>query len=409
VSESEWLSVPVGIDAGRWKTRKGCRTVLVAVHSVVAGQRLIDVVGLIESDPRVQVVYTQAPDIFRTGVGEFLHSIGALEIPWQQAIREPFDLGLAAAYGGLPQLHAPVMVLPHGAGYAKQTPRGESARKPAERSVYGLGAEHLIRDGRVVPASIVLSHEAQLDLLRRHCAEATDVAVVAGDPCYDRLAASMGNRADYRESFGVPSGRQLVLVTSTWGPHSLFARHPDLLATLLRQLDPLRYQVIAMLHPAAWFAHGRRQIRAWFADERTAGLKLIAPEDDWRAAIIAADHVIGDHGSGPVYAASIGKPILYTDLPIGELHDNSAQVFVGSRSPRLRPSQPIEPQLRKASRELPGSWARDVTERLTSRPGHAHRLLREEMYRLLEIPMPGRHRAVAKVPVPGREGRCRHA
>ena len=108
-------ALPIGIDAERWITRVGCRNVLVAVHTVVAGQRLMDVVDLVESDPRVQLVYVQAPDVFGHGVGRFLRSVGALEIAWADARRERFDLALAAAYGGLDQLHAPIVVMPHGA------------------------------------------------------------------------------------------------------------------------------------------------------------------------------------------------------------------------------------------------------------------------------------------------------
>jgi hypothetical protein len=41
-----------------------------------------------------------------------------------------------------------------------------------------------------------------------------------------------------------------------------------------------------------------------------------------------------------------------------------------------------------------------VTERISSRPGHAHRLLRTEMYGLLGLSMPGRHRAAEPIPLP---------
>ncbi|HVV10792.1 hypothetical protein [Amycolatopsis sp.] len=393
MSGKAWVSVPIGIDAGRWSTRESERTVLVAVHTVVSGQRLLDVVGLIESDPRVQVVFTQGPDVFGGGAGELLRASGALEIPWQQAVRERFDLALAAAYGGLSQLHAPVLVLPHGAGHGKRTPRAPGGHRVG-RSVYGLGAEHLVESGRLIPASIVLSHEAQLETLARDCPEATEIALVAGDPCYDRLRASLGSRAEYREALGVPPGRRLVLLTSTWGPGSLFGRHHDLPGKLLRELDPRQYQVAAMIHPAAWAGHGRRQLKAWLDEERAAGLLLVEPELDWRAVVVAADHVIGDHGSTTVYAASVGKPVLHTDIAVDELDSSSAQAFLGNTAPRLSRFQPIAPQLQW---NAPDSWSAEVAARLTSRPGQAHRLLREEMYRLLGLPMPGRHRAVEPV------------
>lgn len=403
VDEAGWLSVPVGLDSGRWLTRGVQRTILVAVHTVVSAQRLLDVVQLVEQDPRIQVVYTRAPDVFEGGVREFLHQIGALEIPWHQAVHERFDLALAAAYGGLPDLHAPAVVLPHGAGYAKQTPR--SPGRPAERGVYGLMPEHLVLDGRVVPASIVLSHEAQRDLLARHCPSAAEAALVAGDPCYDRMRASIGRRQHYRDLLGV-GDRELVVVASTWGRHSLFARHDDLLPAVMRQLDPRRYLVAALIHPAVWYGHGRRQVKSWLSDECAAGLALVEPDVDWRAPVIAADHVIGDHGSVPVYAATMGVPVLHTDLPVDEIDCAAPQAYVGAHAPRLMRSAPIRPQLLRSADELRSDWADEVTARLTSKPGQAHGLLRLEMYRLLGLDMPGRHRAVEPIEFSGCGGGC---
>jgi hypothetical protein len=407
--EPEWLSVPVGIDAARWMTRRVDRRVLVVAHTLVSVQRLLDVVELVECDSQVQVVYTRGPDVFGRGVSDFLHAIGAVEISWRQATQERFDLALAAAYGGLAELHAPIMVLPHGAGYAKQTPRRDTGGQMTDRPVYGLGTEHLVFEGRVVPSSIVLSHERQRDLLARSCPEAVDVALVAGDPSYDRLRASTHLRADYREALGVGSSRQLVVMASTWGRQSLFRHDAGLLNRLMRQLDPRRYQVAALLHPAVWFGHGRRQVRAWLADERAGGLILIEPEVDWRAVIVATDYVIGDHGSVSTYAASIGVPVLHTELPHGEIDEQSAQAFVATQAPRLVGSAGLESQLRRAVRELPDDWADTVAARLTSRPGQAHRRLREEMYAQLGLPVPGRHRAVEPVTMPRLGGACRYA
>lgn len=400
MTETEWVAVPVGVDAERWVTSRTRRTVIVVAHTLVSLQRLLDVVGLVECDPEVQVVYACAPDVFHRGVSEYLRELGALEISWQQAVHERFDLALAAAYGGLHELHAPVMVMPHGAGYAKRTPRHEVGGQLAERGVYGLDTEHLIHDGRVVPASVVLSHEAQRDLLVQSCPEAVPVALVAGDPCYDRLQVSGSLRAAYRDSLRIDPTCQLVVVASTWGRHSLFTRQEGLLAELLEQLDPGVYQVAALIHPAVWFGHGRRQVRAWLSAECAAGLVLVDPEVDWRAVVLAADHVIGDHGSTTVYAASVGRSILHTGTPPGEIDDLSPQHLVQEQARRLVRSAPFERQLSEASTGLPAGWPDTVVARLTSRVAQSHRLLRREMYRLLGLPVPGRHRAVEPVAVP---------
>lgn len=390
-------ALPIGIDAERWITRTGCRNVVVAVHTVVAGQRLMDVVDLVESDPRVQLVYTQAPDVFGHGVGRFLRSVGALEIPWADARRERFDLALAAAYGGLDQLHAPIVVMPHGAGYGK--------RAAGRGGVYGLDAQRLTKDGRVLPAALVLAHEQEREVLKRQCPEALPAAVVVGDPCYDRMVASKRLRETYREALGVPPGHRLLVVTSTWGRTSLFGRRLKFLQSLAAEARRSRVRVVALIHPQVWWCHGRRQVLAWLTEPRAAGMIPTEPEMDWRAVVIAADAVIGDHGSPAVYAAALGKPLLCTDSSVNELNDSSAQTLLAVNAPRLLGTSPLLPQVWSAQ----PMDAQAVVARLTSHPGNAHRLLREEIYRLLGLSIPGRHRAPELIPPPVAEWGYRYA
>ncbi len=390
MSAAEWLSVPVGIDASRWVTRSGCRDVLAVVHTVTSGQRLVEAVATIETDRRVQVVFTQGPDAFSNGVDEFLRSTGGVVLSWQQAVREQFDLAVAAAYGGLRELHAPIAVLPHGAGYGK-THQGES---------YGLDAQRLTHNGRVLMDAVALSHDSQLELLRQQCPEAVDKAVVVGDICYDRLAASVPSREDYRAALGVGPGQELVVVASTWGRDSLFARDGDLLSHLHANLPPDRYRLAALMHPGVWFGHGRRQLRAWLTDSREAGLMLVPPEVDWRSVVVAADYLVGDHGSVPVYAASIDCPVLLTDQSLQAVHSaGSAQEALSATAVRLTATEPLAPQLDTARRRARDVGAK-VAGRVTSRPGTAVVALQEQLYRLLGISAPGRHRAVEAVPVP---------
>ncbi len=393
MDEREWSAVPVGVDAHRWVTRAGCRTVLVAVHSVVSGQRLLDVVEQVESDPRVQVVFTRAPDVFGTGVARFLDSAGALEIPWRQAVHERFDLVLAAACGAVDRLHGPLVLMAHGAGYGKRIGPGGQ--------VYGLDAQRLTRDGRVLPAALLLSHEEQRAVLAEQCPEALPVAAVVGDCCYDRMVLSAPSRDRYRRAMGVRAGQELVVVASTWGRSALVERHRELFAAVVRELDPTRFRVAALIHPAVWSGHGHRQLRSWLAGPRAGGLHLVEPERDWRPTAIAADHVIGDHGSTAVYAAALGASVLVTGSGADQLQPGSAQAFLASRAPRWRPGSNTERQLRAAARTRPDDLVAGVVARLTERPGQAHALVRERLYELLGLPVPGRHRLPDPIRVPG--------
>lgn len=411
MSDQAWLSAPVGIDAQRWLTRSGCRSVLVAVHTITTGHRLLDVVDHVESDRRVQVVFTVAPDVFNQTVPEYLQQLGALVLPWEQAVRERFDLALAAAHGGLSALHAPLMVMAHGAGHAKSTlPPQSGGPVLATPPVYGLDAARLIRDGRVLASALLLAHNSELEVLRRQCPEALPTAVVIGDPCYDRLMASLPARDRYRRALGVRADQELIVVCSTWGRDGLFGRAPDLLHRLMNQLPSSRYRIGALLHPAVWAAHGTRQVRAWMRDCCAAGLILLSPMEDWRTMVIAADRVIGDHGSVTAYAAALGQPVLCLDaVPSTVVAAATAQRLVRSQAARLDPARALPPQLRTA-RPLDLAAIRAA---LTSRPGRSAALIRREIYRLLRLSEPAQPRPPSWVPAPaayqGGAAQCRAA
>ncbi|MBP2334051.1 hypothetical protein JOF41_000229 [Saccharothrix coeruleofusca] len=399
MTRPEWLHVPIGIDAHRWVSRDECRSVLAVVHTIVSGQRLLEAIELIESDPRVQVVFSQAPDTFSNGVADFLRATRGVVLPWEQAVREEFDLAVAASYGSLHQVHAPLLVMPHGAGYGKSFPAGGSP------VVYGLDAQRLLHNGKLLAKALVLAHDEEREVLRRQCPEALEASVVVGDPCYDRMMASLPQRDAYRTALGVRPDERVLVVSSTWGLDSLFARFEDLLPRLLEELTPIGYRVVALVHPAAWFGHGRRQVEAWLADCRDAGLVVVDPHVDWRAVIVAADCVVADHGSVGVYAAAAGRPVVLADPPVSiATSTGSAQDLLRRMAPRLVMGEPLEQQLVRAATVAP--HIRDqVRKRLTSHPGRSAAELRKAMYRLLGLVEPGRHRQVAPVPPPTESGR----
>jgi len=235
---------PYGLDARRGQTLAYQRTVLVVVHTVTAGTRLDDVVPLVETDLRVQVVFTFAPSaLVSGGVEEFLTRLGGVVVPWQQAMQAQFDLAIAASDGLLEWVHAPVMTMLHGAGYNKYPIQWDGDGVAVQREAAGPEPARLICHGRTISAAIVLPTRGQVERLRRSCPEAARIAVVAGDPCYDRLAASMSARDSYRRALRI-GDRKLVAVSSTWGPGSLLSRRPELLKELLDcqrhlKIDPL--------------------------------------------------------------------------------------------------------------------------------------------------------------------------
>lgn len=388
----QWRQVPVGLDEDRWVTRAGCKTVLVAVHSVTTGQRLAGLLPLFESDPRVQVVFTAAPEVFRNGVAGLLRRLDGVVIGWEQATRTTFDLALAAGYEAVHELHAPLIVLPHGAGYNKLVV-GRAAGAVAARGVYGLDPQNLVRGGRVVPAAIVLSHQADLVTLGRHCPEALPAAEVTGDPCYDQLAISTPLRAAYRRAICLPEEARLVVTASTWGTQSLFGQLADLHDRLLAELPRDRYAVAALMHPNVWYGHGPRQVRAWLGSAMRNGLMLVPPDAQWLSVLLAADIVVGDLGSSTAYASAAGVPVVLAACPGQDVAPGSAAAMLAGAAPRLCLDHPIGPQLADGMVNHRTELSESVAARITSEPGQFGRNMRRLIYRVLGLTQP------ASVPV----------
>jgi hypothetical protein len=362
------------------------------VHSVTTGQRLAGVLPLFESDRRVQVVFTAAPEVFRNGVAGLLRRLDGVVIGWEQATRTTFDLALAAGYEAVHELHAPLIVLPHGAGHNKLVVRRE-AGAVAARGVYGLDPQNLVRGGRVVPTAIVLSHRADLVTLGRQCPEALPAAEVTGDPCYDQLAVSKPLRAAYRRAIGLPEGARLVATASTWGTQSLFGQLTDLHDRLLAELPRDHCAVAALLHPNVWYGHGPRQVRAWLGSAMRHGLMLVPPDAQWLSVLLAADIVIGDAGSSTAYAAAAGVPVMLAAYPGQDVAPGSAAALLAGAAPRLDPNRPIGPQLAGAMAGHRAELSESVAARITSEPGQFRRNMRRLIYRVLGLTQP------ASVPV----------
>ncbi|MFY1671314.1 hypothetical protein ACN27G_15300 [Plantactinospora sp. WMMB334] len=392
----DWITVPVGRDGARWQTATTQRLVLAVVHTLAAAGHVLDAIELLECDQRIQVAFSQAPDMFGGGVQEHLRALGAMVIPWSQAREIDFDLVVAADCGGVHELHGPVVMLAHGVVNNKMAPAALGG--PASGLVVGLGAPWLTWYGRLVPAMVALSHRDVIEVLARQCPQAVPVAAVVGDLCLDRLVATAPHRDEYRRSLDVGDGRTLVAVSSTWGPESLMARWWRTLVDLLDGLPPDAYAVRLVMHPGVW-CHGRRQILSWLRRQLRSGLRVVEPTT-WRGLVTAADVVIGDHGSATTYAAAAGTPVLRACSPLGCVAPGSATERLARAAPTLTAGQPLPVQIRAAARASREGAYLPVASAVTSEPGRAARLLQAQMYRLLALSVPSEGCEVRQVGPP---------
>ncbi|MGW2054355.1 hypothetical protein ACWCOZ_10610 [Streptomyces sp. NPDC001840] len=404
--------MPVGDDSARWTTRGRFRPVLLVVHNVTSATRLLDVLPLFRNDLRVQLLATcTGSSPFQAGVAELLAKTEVRVLPWEQAVRLPVDLAISASFGGeLHLLKGKLIVLSHGVGYNKRLATPDTghrtpdtghpspgARPPGavpQPPVFGLSREWLLVDGSPVADALVLSHPEQVERLRAACPEAVPTAVLAGDPCFDRMLAAVPYRERFRRALGIRPGQRLVLLNSTWNPDSLFGDGggddvlPSLLPRLTSELPVDEYRSAAVLHPNIWHGHGPGQIRVWLDRARRGGLALIDPLEGWRQALIAADAVIGDAGSVSYYAAALGTPVLMGTVSEESLDARSPVAAFVRHAPRLVPNVPLREQV-DALLNGPAPQTRPgPAELVSSAKGEAATLLRRHFYRLIGIPEP---------------------
>lgn len=388
------------IEQGHWLTVRDCKRVLVVAHTVTFAQRLREVFELLEADLRVQLIFTVAPHAFGSGTAEFLHGLGISTVPWEEALRAEFDLVLAAGLRGVHELRAPVVRIAHGAGHIKPLTDVTGLTPGEPRAPGMLSPRHLLHEGRLVPAALVYAHERALEELARSCPEALPAAQVAGDPCVDRILAGRPERAAYRRALGIEDGQRLVVVTSTWGPASTFARLDSLLPQLLGRLPGDGHRVALLVHPNVYAGHGVRQVRGWLSGRRDRAIAVLPPEADWQAPLIAADWIIGDHGSLTAYGTLTEATLLLTPGPRREMAAASPAALLSAVAPVLSPLHPLAEQLRYAAElRRPGQYDH-VAASLSSAPGHFHRRVRTAVYRLLGLGEPAHPPFVTPPPPP---------
>ncbi|MBV2155506.1 hypothetical protein RZ50_021975 [Kitasatospora sp. SUK 42] len=351
---------------------------LAVARTLTSATRVLDVLTLLNQDG-IERYFTVNPGsaFADSALDEYLHGLpGYTVLDWEDAVRHRFDLAVSCAvHASMHRLDAHLVVLPHGAGYNRLVTESTGDTVSAA----GLSRNELTHRGRVFVDVLGLSHPEQLDRLRLSCPEALDVARVVGDPCFDRILRSERSRDGYRAALGAVDGRRLIVVNSTWSEHSLFGRRPDLPRRLVRQLPADEYTVAVVLHPNIWSRHDPERL---LDDARRMGLRLIPPHQGWQAALVAADCLIGDHGSVSVYGAALERRTLLVATGAAELDPHSPSYAFGQAAPLLDPDGDLAAQLERALHQDPAGL-RELTDRSLAHRGTSARVLRPLLYSFL--------------------------
>ncbi|WP_098010554.1 hypothetical protein [Streptomyces sp. sk226] len=366
----------------RWNTWEPPRAdVLGVARTLTSATRVVDVMHLLRSEDGIEKYYTVNPgSAFADGLDAYLSGLGINVLSWEEATRRSFDLAVScSAHPTMRRLRAPLMVLPHGAGYNRLvTESTGGAAVPA-----GLSRRELMWRGKVVPQAIGVSHREQIDRLAESCPEAVPYAVPVGDWCFQRITASMAHRDRYRSRLGAVDGRRLVVVHSTWSEHSLLGRHPELPLRLVTSLPADEFAVAAVLHPNVWARHTPAGVLERLGAAVDAGLMIIPPQEGWRAAVVAGDWVVGDHGSTSFYSAAADRVTLLAATGLDELDPLSPAAAFGRGAPRLDPEGDLLAQLLDAAGRHDPAALRPVVDGQLGSVDTSGEVTRDRMYAFL--------------------------
>ena len=368
-------------DASRWRTFVSERRLLVAARTVTSAVRALEVLPLlVRGDARVEVVFAYDPgSAFHHGVLDLLHEHRCRVLPWHQISEAAPDVVVSASENlDLPEGDCPLLVLPHGIGFQKQVPDSRSAGT----RLSGLVPEHLLPRTR-----LAVSHPRELRQLAALDPLAAERALELGDPCFERLRASLGLRPAYRAAFGVQEGQRLVVVSSTWGSTSLLGVDPALPSRILAQLPLDEYRVALVTHPNISSWHGGWQLDSLQSDAVAAGLVLVPPTAGWQAAVTAADVMVGDHGSVTLYGAALGRPVLLAAFGNDAVPDTAGSQLQRS-APRLDPHRPLVEQIVSVLHDHRPEQGQRLAERAFGYGDGAAARLRSSLYELLKLSEP---------------------
>ena len=390
--------MPGGERSDTWTTARFERSVLVAARTLTITLWGLDFLDEVLADPRVQTLFSvddQKPSPYWRSAASLLQRAEASTIPWSQATSTTFDLAISFSFNGsLDQLRCPLMLGLHGASLGKYGALPPNGKFPLPR----------LPETRedTAPTTVVLPHP---DERSRYGDTGSGVEfAVAGDPCLDRLLASVPRRSHYRRALGVEPHQKLVAVSSTWGRDALLATTPDIATMLAAALPADEYRVALIIHPNIWTGHSGWQVRSWLGRARDAGVLAIPPwENAWRGALVASDAVVHDHGSVGLYAAALDKPLLTVPVESDNLIRDSLTAELGRRAPTLYMNRPLRPRIDEAiDGHSPGLY-QDIADRVSSCPGESLQLHRDLIYRLMRLGPPPAEPRVLAVDMPSEQ------
>lgn len=355
--------------------------ILLVAHTRLSLGYVLDHYRLLAADPALRFTLTRAPDQYSAGVEEMMDATGLPRLPYCVAVRRPWDLALFGTHGS--------EIFFTAAAARVHIQHGLGAGKLVQGQDYTYGPKWALWDGT---PKYTLMLEASHAVRRRAvaaCPPLADRITVAGDMHADRLLAADRDRDAHRAALGIAPGERAVLITSTFGPNGLLARHGLALADELLATPGTR--ALLTVHPHVWAGRHdhRASLAAQLAPRAQRGLITCSPGQDWTPFLAAADIAVIDHSSIGLYYALLGRPALAVPVPDSAVNPAAPVAILRALSPALTRPGHLAADISAAAARFDPARTTRLRRDLLSYRGQADARTRAALYRLLGRRAPG--------------------
>jgi CDP-glycerol glycerophosphotransferase (TagB/SpsB family) len=215
--------------------------------------------------------------------------------------------------------------------------------------------------------------------------ELREVIALVGDLRVDNLRAKT---IASRKGSELERRRPHVLIAGSWNPHNLFEKMgTELLGAAMKVQNSYCFSLRP--HPHMLRSSAPGNWREFFNEQGRRGFTLSMPDSDLGDALAAADVVICDDlSSVALYAAVLQRPIILVKSASSQIPEGSFPDRLGRVVPELHQADQLGDMLGFALDHGPSPELLSLAAEMNSRPGQSVSLVRQEVYKLLQLTPP---------------------
>ncbi len=274
------------------------------------------------------------------------------------------------------------------------------------KSIPTLCIDHGLGDSKLILGSDERYHYARCNVLtkkkqpaytcifesseRRKIEAIKDIPVlkdhisVVGHIVADKIIMMNQNRAEIRRKLGYTDKDIVFMICSTHGKQSMMdSIGPDIIEQALHL--PENYKLILSAHFLHWQST-QKNIGKLLLSYRSKRVRVCEPKDDFISCLVASDIGIFDFTSASLIFSILNRPVVYIPFPHGIISKISPLWHLYSKAPRVNEPKDLNVIIQNSLDDYPTAILQSTSSDLVSYPGEASKRIKQELYRLLNLP-----------------------